>query len=52
MTTTHHKRATRVEVIDQSGRAYVNTNCRDVAVSIQDDGRTIKVFLRTEEEAA
>ena len=36
----------RVEVIDNSGRAYVNMSAKDVAVSIQDNGRTLKVFLR------
>ena len=35
----------RVEVIDQEGRAYVNMDAKHVAVSIQDQGITLKVFL-------
>ena len=35
----------RVEVIDQEGRAYVNMDAKHVSVSIQDQGRTLKVFL-------
>ena len=37
---------TRVEVIDDTGRAYVNRNPDNaVEVQIQDDGRTLKVFI-------
>jgi hypothetical protein len=36
---------TRVEVIDSTGRAYVNTIAKDVALSYQDDGKTLKIFL-------
>lgn len=35
---------TRIEVIDESGRAYVNTSARDVDVALEDDGRALKVF--------
>lgn len=35
----------RVEVIDREGRAYVNMDARHVAVAIQDEGKTLKVFL-------
>jgi hypothetical protein len=35
---------TRIEVIDESGRAYVNTSARDVDVALEDDGRTLKIF--------
>ena len=38
---------TRVEVIDQSGRAYTNYWCSHVEVQFQDNNRTIKVFLKT-----
>ena len=37
---------TRVEVIDAEGRAYVNTNAAYVVTELQDDGRTLKVFLK------
>ena len=36
---------TRVEVITYNGREYVNWDCSDVKVTIQDEGRTFKVFL-------
>lgn len=36
---------TRVEVITNNGREYVNWDCSDVKVTIQDQGRTLKVFL-------
>lgn len=41
---------TRVEVIQHSdphnGRAYVNSNAKDVFIEFQDDGRTLKIFLK------
>jgi hypothetical protein len=36
---------TRVEVIDDNGRAYVNHNVGHVEISYQDGGRTLKLFL-------
>lgn len=39
---------TRVEVIDQISRVYINYECSNVQVSIQDDGKTLKVFLSTD----
>lgn len=36
---------TRVELIDDSGRAYVNRNCEEVKLAVQDEGRTLKVFV-------
>jgi len=36
----------RVEVIDSSGRVYMEYNANTVQVSIQDDGKTLKVFLQ------
>jgi hypothetical protein len=35
----------RVVIIDQEGRKYVNMEAKHVAVSIQDEGQTLKVFL-------
>ena len=36
----------RVEVIDQSGRSYVNWSDKDIVqIDFQDDGRTMKVFI-------
>lgn len=40
------KGVTRVEVIDQNGRSYVNWNEKNtVKVSLQDQGRTLKLFI-------
>jgi hypothetical protein len=43
-------KVTRVEVIQHSppfnGRAYTNYNAKDVEIQLQDDGRTLKIFLR------
>ena len=39
-------KCTRVEVIDQNGRSYVNwTPTNKVRLSMQDDGRTAKIFI-------
>ena len=35
----------RVEVIDSTGRAYTNRNT-NVELSFQDEGKTLKVFLK------
>jgi hypothetical protein len=41
-------RVTRIEVIDQSGRSYVNWDeSNDVTWQLQDKGRTLKVFVNT-----
>ena len=43
-------KATRVEVIQHSepynGRAYTNYNAKDVEIMLQDEGRTLKIFLK------
>lgn len=36
---------TRFEVIDENGRAYTKHNCK-IELSYQDDGRTLKVFIK------
>ena len=39
-------KVTRVEVIDDTGRAYVNRNSGNaVETMLQDDGKTLKVFI-------
>lgn len=35
---------TRVEIIDDTGRAYVNTKVDSITYSFQDGGQTLKVF--------
>ena len=38
-------KVTRFEVIDTNGRVYQKWNC-NVELSYQDDGRTLKVFIK------
>ena len=38
---------TRLEVIDESGRVYINNNCK-MELSYQDEGRTLKIFVNNE----
>ena len=40
---------TRVEVITDDGREFVRHDCHNVQLSLQDDGRTLKVFLKQEQ---
>jgi hypothetical protein len=40
-----YSRITRVEVIGKNGRELVKYNVKNVQVSVQDDGRTLKVFV-------
>jgi hypothetical protein len=42
---TNYPKVTRVEVITSKGREFVQHECAHVRFSLQDDGRTIKVFL-------
>lgn len=43
-------KVTRVEVIQHSppynGRAYTNYNAKDVELSYQDEGKTLKIFIK------
>lgn len=41
-------KVTRVEVIDDNGRSYVKYGIADIEFSLQDDGRTLKLFLKVE----
>lgn len=43
-------KVTRVEVIDHQshptvGRAYVKHNCQNVSLQLQDEGKTLKIFI-------
>lgn len=43
-------KVTRLEVIDHQsepviGRAYTKYNCQNVEAVLQDDGRTLKIFI-------
>lgn len=35
----------RVEVIDSTGRAYTNMSCNSVEKQMQDDNKTLKIFI-------
>lgn len=43
-------RVNRVEVIDETGRAYTNYNVEMVTASFQDGDKTLKLFVTTEEK--
>ena len=45
----NYPEVTRVEVVTDNGREFVQHDCTNVQVSLQDDGRTIKVFLKQEQ---
>jgi hypothetical protein len=40
---------TRLEVIDADGRTYTNWKVKDMQFSYQDDGRTLKIFIKESE---
>lgn len=40
-----YSRVTRVEIVGKDGREIVMTDVTNVKISMQDDGRTMKVFL-------
>jgi hypothetical protein len=39
---------TRIEIIDQTGRIFVQYSLSNVQIHLQDDGRTLKVFCTSE----
>lgn len=39
------EKITRLEVIDKSGIRYVNWHIDDLDLSVQDDGKTLKIFV-------
>lgn len=45
LTKRNFSKVTRVEVIDRTWRAYVNRETHTIEFSVQDDGRTLKLFL-------
>ena len=44
------ERVTRVEVIDDTDRKYVNWEVDNVIISLQDAGRTMKIFIDNKED--
>lgn len=50
-TTIDTSKVTRVEVIDQKGRSYVNFQpTNKIELSLQDDKRTLKIFIHKEDK--
>ena len=45
----NYPEVTRVEVITDDGREFVRYDCHDLQLSLQDDRRTLKVFLKQEQ---
>lgn len=43
-------KVTRVELIDDSGRAYTAWDLSEVYISLQDDGRTFKIFVSKDKD--
>lgn len=48
-------KVTRIEVIDHQsepivGRVYTKWNCEKVRLSLQDEGRTLKIFVSKKDE--
>jgi hypothetical protein len=41
-----YSKVTRVEVISQEGRMFIKNNLTDVVVQLQDDARTLKIFIK------
>jgi len=37
---------TRVEIFTDKGREFQKLDCKDVKVELQDEGRTMKVFIK------
>ena len=37
---------TRFEVIDKNGRSYVNMEVTEAGLALQDDNKTLKIFLK------
>jgi len=49
------EKVTRVEIINHQdepiiGREYVKRGCENVELSLQDDGKTLKIFISKKEE--
>jgi len=41
-------KVTRLEVIDENGRSYIKYQIADIKFSLQDDDRTLKIFLEAQ----
>ena len=43
-------KVTRLEVIDENGRSYTKYHIAGIKFSLQDDDRTLKIFLEVNNE--
>jgi hypothetical protein len=43
---------TRFEIIDNEGRSYVKYGIENIELTLQDDGSTLKIFLKSKEGAS
>lgn len=43
-------KVTRLEVIDNDGRSYVKYNIEKIQFSLQDDDRTLKLFVKHQDD--
>jgi hypothetical protein len=43
-------KVTRVELITQEGRQYVQWDIRHVSLCLQDEGQTLKIFVEEKEK--
>ena len=43
-------KVSRVEVIDENGRSYTKYGVYDIEFQLQDDNRTLKLFLKVDRE--
>jgi hypothetical protein len=41
----NNNEVTRVVVIDELGRSYENCNVQKIRIELQDDNRTLKIFI-------
>lgn len=42
---------TRLTIVDETGRAYEKWDITEMVFDVQDDGRTLKIFLTSEPES-
>lgn len=42
-------KVTRVEIIGNKGRSYINWNCNIDDIQLQDNNRTMKIFINNKE---
>jgi hypothetical protein len=48
----NYENVSRLEIIDSKGRSYVEYGIVGMTFDLQDDGRTLKIFVTADEEKA